>query len=217
MSALNVFVGDDEIHIFTDGAGYHQDGRLACRLAKTFALPDISGALASIGNPVGSLAGLGVAMEVDEAEVGDFATTFAKRLRMAAQQSWAAEQTHLDNCAFVVAGFGPAGPAAYLICTFSENGEPAFTARKVAKYCRPYDARMISVAFDHQNPRDSGLRILEVQRRGAFANEAGLVGNFVGGFAHHVRVARSGLTMAAIKHWPDVIGQKIEPELTRVA
>jgi hypothetical protein len=73
--------------------------------------------------------------------------------------------------------------------------------------------------YDTDKPRESGLALLEAQRRALCGILAipGSAAHVVGGVAHHTIVAKDGVTTSIIRRWGDLVGEKIEPERVREA
>jgi hypothetical protein len=65
--------------------------------------------------------------------------------------------------------------------------------------------------YDADKPRESGLALLEAQRRTAcrlIAIDSQGV-HVVGGVAHHTVITRDGVSTSIVRRWPDKIGERI--------
>lgn len=122
MSAINVFVCDDLVHLITDGAGY-LDGKLNAVVQKACILPHLNAAIAVRGpldilHQLNVLAACFPSIETMERELPrDLPIIFGDRI------DESPDHWHFD---LVVAGVQATGPFAWLISSLPRPEHPAF-------------------------------------------------------------------------------------------
>lgn len=212
MSAINVLVQSDCVHLYTDAAAYQPDGRLDGIVQKARSMPHLNCAAAMRG----AFVGFAPIME----EISAAGTSFdAQRENMPRLlQACAVAYDHLlSQCSHgpefevIIAGISETrGPSAYLVPSHDHYGEPWSIIDLEGLSATPASGvvhqRINEIAAgrnaDQLDPITDGLAIMEAQR-------AEGSGAFVGGFAQLTTVDADGVHSRIIHRWPDRIGRKV--------
>ena len=215
MTALNVHVADDAVHLITDGLTYSATDLAAFgRMSKVQLLPWINAAYATAGDAAAGLTLLSGFADMTFDTFDEFVADVERSLRVTTERLRAHGLRQLDNCEIVFGGWSDSRQRfeAYAVATFGDRAKPSFVPRPIAgAYSRPYDATMIGKKFDPARPEETGMALLQTQR-GIVAEIAGGVrGSGVGGFGHHTIIRRDEIVSRMIGKWPDIPGQPLEP------
>ncbi|MGE0524379.1 MAG: hypothetical protein AB7O60_15265 [Variibacter sp.] len=222
MSALNVFVTPDAVHLWTDGAGYDADGTLLSIEQKIA----INGAMPAVIASRGSV--LFLALLAEEAKnrhstfdglVGgaiDLVRTLTEMQAAPILAACCAKE--LDFC---FAGWSAerGRPEAYLLYNHETCGLPRWQMIPIpsgAGMIQPSDdallARLRNRGFDPAggafDPVAHGAGIMREQRF-PFRRPDGREIVAVGGFAQHTMLTRDAITTRVVERWPDRVGEKI--------
>ena len=213
MSAMNVFVSDDRIDLFTDTVIYDlaKNGAVHGFGSKVIPLPHQGAVLAGTGYSwvtifmAGAIAGSGAERFDDLAE--NISTIVQKEIASMP----AAASTSFGKFEILIAGFSEKRNAAeaYVLYGYSHLGWPAYHVKKFKKYVSP--AANVP-KFDEAEPSASGLAIMEAQRAALCGtlDAPGVQMHCVGGAAQHTTILPNGISMAVLKRWPDAIGLPVQ-------
>lgn len=211
MSAINVLLQSNAVHVFTDAAIYQPDGALVGIGPKQRLLPHLNAAMAMRG------AYLGLAPIAEELSAAPSFDALREGV-VPTLQACAEYYAHLLNqCAagpdfeIVVGGVSETtGPSAYIIASHNRYGEPwtilDLEGLSVTPANEAVQRRISEIAngraADDLDPAVDGLAVLEAQR-------AGDAGAFVGGFAQLTTIDPAGLHSRILRRWPDEIGKRV--------
>lgn len=211
MSAINVLVQIDRVHLYTDAAIYQPDGELAGIGPKVRLMPHIHAAIAMRG------AFLGLAPIAEELSAASSFDALRAGI-VDCLKKCAVSYAHLLNqCSagpdfeVVVAGMSETtGPSAYLVASHSRYGDPwsivDLSGLSVTPASDPVHQHVFAIAAgrdaDQLDPVADGLAIMEVQR-------AERSGAYVGGFAQLTTIDTECVQSRVIHRWPDKLGEKI--------
>ena len=220
MSAINVIVKSNAVHVLTDGAAYESDGTLSSIGPKVNLMPHQSCAVAfrgpqSVRPILGELIGLA-------------APSFAELKAVIVpllQEASRAYAPLFEGCSagpdfeVVVAGWSDEGPAAYMVASHDRHSTPWEIIPLTGLCITPADEtiheKMLATlptdcTADDIDPATHGLAILEIQRSHLVEND-GIDGKFcaVGGFAQLTTVTPDAVTSRIIHRWPDGIGERL--------
>jgi len=222
MTAINVFIRPDAVHVLTDGAGYAPDGRLLTIEQKVIPLASLSVVLAARG-----IIGL---LHLYAEQISKSFTTFDGLVEGVTAEVWKVIEhsqgkfspgileAHFD---LIIAGWSERRDRAemYLLCNHDTYGIPAWElAQADDGYISPGSeelfarlrARGVDV-FEKLDPETDGLRIIEEQRGMTWPPAAGGEPiRVVGGFCQLTTVRRDEITTRILKRWPDRIGERID-------
>lgn len=211
MSALNAFVATDAVHVFTDSGIYNEQGEMACLMAKVDLLASMPGVVASTG-PVDLSRSLAFVLgKENPATFGELLSGLHGYVAAAVGILEVAKETGLETFEIIIAAYDEVEDRPRLARAICMDGKVtvaesnAFRSPKLAPVDIPY--------YETERPRDSGLALLEAQRRALCGILAipGSAAHVVGGCAHHTIVAKDGVTTSIIRRWGDVVGEMIEP------
>lgn len=201
MSAINVFVREDSVHLVTDGAGY-ADGKLNAVVQKACILPHLNCAFAARG-PIEILQELNIVLSgyqsvetMKRALAEDLPLVFSDRID-ADPDHW-----HFD---LVVAGMKASGPFAWLISSLPRPEHRAFELMPIpfAWGSPPVSAAMQGTIGNliTDDPRAAAKAMLEAQRLSTDTT--------VGAYGQMVTIVDEGAYVELICRWPDVLGKPI--------
>lgn len=213
MSAINVLIQKDRVHLFTDGAAYLPDGQIQAILPKGRMLPHVNAAMAMRGAFIGLAP---ISEELSRAASFDD----LKANIVPVLQSCAVHYEHLLNqCScgtdfeVAIAGISEAtGPTAYLVASHGAYGEPWIIHDLGGLSATPANTevhnRIVDIASgreaDRLDPVADGLAIMEAQRAARFDD-----GVTIGGFAQLTTIDADGVHSRIIHRWPDRVGRKV--------
>lgn len=215
MTAINIITTPAAIHMLTDGASYLADGTLGALSSKVYPLPHLSAVL-SVRGPHMMLPLVGATLSMADS-FDDLVAGLADAVR-GVVDAWGGLLTMCDIGAdfdLVVAGFGAAGPAAYVLTSKERDGVPAWKAHRLGPFvAMPWDAAT-EARVEHgltlaeregelDDPEGFLLRVVEAQRR---FHEDGRHG--VGGFAQCTVLDRQGISSRVVRRWDDVMGERL--------
>ena len=211
MSAINVLIQTDRVHLYTDAAIYQPDGQLSGIGPKVRMMPHINAAIAMRGSF------LGLAPIAEELSAAPSFDKLRGGIVDCLKKCVVAYGHLLDQCNFgpnfevVIAGISETGrPVAYLVASHDRHGEPwsivdldglSATPAPDVVHQRIYDIAAGRNA-DQLDPVADGLAIMEAQRA---AGE----GAFVGGFAQLTTIDADGVHSRVIHRFPDRLGEKV--------
>lgn len=211
MSAINVLIQSDRVHLYTDGAIYQSDGELAGIGPKVRMMPHINAAMAMRG------AFLGLAPIAEELSAAPSFDALRAGIIDCLKKCAVAYGHLLDQCSagpdfeVVIAGMSETGgPSAYLVASHSRYGDPwsivDLTGLSVTPASDAVHQSVFDIAAgrdaDHLDPIVDGLAIMETQR-------AERSGAYVGGFAQLTTIDADGVHSRIIHRWPDRLGEKV--------
>ncbi len=215
MTAINIITTPTAIHMITDGASYLADGTLGALSSKVYPLPHLNAVLAARGPHMFlPLAGATLSM-ADSFDA--LAAGLADAVR-GVVDAWGGLLTMCDIGAdfdLVVAGFGEAGPAAYVITSKERDSVPAWEAHRLGPFvAMPWDAAT-EARVEHgltlaeregelDDPEGFLLRVVEAQRH---VEEDGRHG--VGRFAQVTVLDCQGISTRVVRRWGDVVGGRL--------
>lgn len=211
MSAINVLIQSDRVHLYTDAAAYQPDGRLDGIVQKVRSMPHLNCAAAMRGPFIG-FAPIMEEISAARTSFDSLREAMPRLLRTCA----VAYDHLLDQCSespdfeVVIAGISEtAGPSAYLVPSHACYGEPwsiidlaGLSATPASEHVHQRIREIAaSRSPDQLDPVADGLAIMEAQRaKGS--------GAFVGGFAQLTTIDADGVHSRVIHRWPDQIGRK---------
>lgn len=213
MSAINVLIQTNRVHLFTDAAIYQLNGELAGIGPKVRMMPHINAAMAMRGSF------LGLAPIAEELSV---APSFDKLREGIVPCLQACAETYghlLNQCSagpdfeVVIAGMSETGgPSAYLVASHNRYGEPWSIVELAGLSATPASDAVHQRVFATADGRDAdqldpvvdGLAILEAQRAHRFDDVV-----CIGGFAQLTTIDADGVHSRIIHRWPDKLGEKI--------
>lgn len=211
MSAINVLIQNERVHLYTDGAIYQPNGQLSGIGPKVRLLPHLNATMAMRG------AFLGLAPIAEELSAAPSFDGLRDGIVDCLQKCAETYRHLLNQCASgpdfeaVIAGISETGgPTAYIVASNDRYGAPwsvidleGFSATPVNDviHRRLYEIAAGRYA-DQLDPVADGLAIMEAQRA---AGE----GAFVGGFAQLTTVDADGVHSRVIHRWPDQIGRRV--------
>jgi hypothetical protein len=220
MSAINVIQQTRQVHVLTDGAAYHPDGRLIMVGPKISIVPHLACAI-SFRGPKSARPVLTEVMANAASTYDGLKMCIGELLRDCAQ----IYGPLFDECRLgpdfevIVSGWSEArGPEAYLLPTHNRYGGGSFEAMPLEGVtCLPNDETthpeivkvLAGLEADDVDPERHGLAVMEIQRAHPFAHEGfseGFCG--VGGFAQLTTVTADGISTRIVRRWPDVVGER---------
>jgi hypothetical protein len=209
VSALNAFVCRDAVHVFTDAGVFDQDGRFLGARAKIDLLPTMAGVIAATGPGDLSRCVAWVLAGENPATFSDLISDFYGTIEKAVAHLRAANEVGLETFEIVIAVFDEQEERPRLAKAISVNGK--VTVAESNAFRSPLLAAGDVPVFDPDHPRESGLALLERQRRTLCGLTAipGSAAHVVGGAAHHTVIRKDGVSMSVIRRWPDEMGEPI--------
>jgi hypothetical protein len=213
MTALNVFLRKDAVHVLTDGAACDPNGDLVKAVSKVFPLAHTNAVLATRGVN-GLLPLLGFA--VDGAPSFDATADIlpAKTREILASVSHAQGGTDLGTLDVVLAGISETrGPACLAVFNHSNYGVPASELQELDGFVSPsnpelfatFEANGLDIHGRDFNPEFDGPWIMSKQRD--------IPGSMVGCFCQLTTVTADEITTRIVRRWPDRVGLLIDPAL----
>lgn len=224
MTAINVVLGRNAVHIISDGAAIDTGGRLAHLMHKVTPVPHLSAAIGVRGVRTT------VSVVIDAVTAGatsydDLHSRIVDILRGTfepARLIWEAKfGPHVLRCDVIVAGWSEQhkGPHAFVVATSDANaaaGLPAWTVVEIAgTLLTPSDSKLAADFARLQLEFDDDAAIALITRQRAIAAPSpdnppapGPYG--VGGFAQITTVGAHGIETRILKRWPDAIGETIK-------
>lgn len=208
MTATNVFVTPDAIHLFSDGTVLDPAGNLIGSASKVFALPQAQTVVGVAGTTL-----LRFSVEANISAGVDSFEDVVRRLPSLAEATRNNPETMLHGQFLVIAAGWSAKAEAFRAVAMTGvdgSGFFAFQPRPVDRFCAPSDFRLDGMAFDPARAEESGIKIMEYQRRGGQITATGPRYS-VGCFIQHTLLTRDAITTKIIHRWPDEIGSQIRP------
>lgn len=215
MTAINVFRQSDAVHIISDGAFYDAAGVLCAIGSKVWTLPELPAAFALRG-PSGLLPRLMERIHGAYRSFDDMLCNIALKIELTRAAGYNLPKGVSPEFDMFIVGWSHERnrPESYIYnserCEL-EEADPYAGAPGVAGF---FDSQGIA-AIDDVKPVEHGLALLEAQRRLLLPNASwdGQSIYGVGGFAEWTRLDANLVTRAVIRGWPDVVGEKIRPDL----
>jgi hypothetical protein len=197
--------------MFTDGGVYAADGSIFLMRAKIELLPAMHGVIAATGAVDFVRA---VNLMIGKANPGTFSDLkdgLADFIRDGVDLGMRAGEVGVDTFELIVAAWDDQEDRPRLL-----KAAPAPNGIRVSEsdlFRSPNLPPLQRPIYDADKPRESGVALLEAQRRAVCGLVAipGSAAHVVGGVAHHTVVARDGVTTTIVRRWPDVVGEKIVP------
>lgn len=204
MSAFDVIVKKDAVHVISDGAGVDAEGRINFIAGKVWPIPHLN-AVVAVRGP--SMAGPFIGPTV-----GSNATSFAElkanaaniiRSSVCALETMWADAPLADKIDFVFAGWSETGPEAFIICSHDRWSVPWTNIPIGGLTNIPGDQAIVdALDLSNLNPERDGVRMLEMKRASSEY--------FVGCFGQLTSIYRDRTESRVICRWPeDVIGTKL--------
>lgn len=217
MSAMNCFVGEREIHLFTDGALYDEGNGFEVKgfTSKVLYLPHLHAAVASTGAGwVTTMLGVELAsacVTCFDDLVSQFSDVFRSMVTKAKTVP-ALPAIGITNV--VLLGISTEdGPAAYSMWSTDMEGVEAYVLCRIHDYRSPTNVLLDEMPFQSSKAAQDGLALMQWQRRevGQLRDGSGACGYGVGGFCQHTIIDDQGIHARIIHRWPDQIGKPINP------
>lgn len=222
MTASNVFVQGECAYLLTDGAVYDSEGVVAAIQCKVAAIPHLRMAVAfsgCVGRAVEACVGFFVRVRTQREAFGGL-PDIAEQLYAAYQadvRREGIERTADFQMYVAMHSLDTGEPQAWILSTnragFGASYEP-WSLRRVHEICAPRVDRQAvfgrvvdltdPASFD---PATDGLTLLEAQRNVVWPNGR----HYIGGKADLTVVSRHGITKHTLREWPDVVGERINP------
>lgn len=215
MSAVNVLVQSNAVHLLTDAAIYQPDGMLSGLTQKVRSMPHLNCAAAMRGGY------LGLAPIMEEISAAGTSFDSLKANMPALLRGCAAQYLHLlDRCAagpefeVVIAGISETdGPSAYVVPSHDRYGEPWTVTDLAGLVALPCDEHLLAEvqriadgrSADDLDPIKDGLAIFDAQRAHPHLSNGDVC--FVGGYAQLTTVTADGIASRIIRRWPDPVGK----------
>lgn len=225
MSVLNCFLTPDAAHVFTDGALFTPDMTVAGFASKVIPLPHFPAVLSAVGSlwitPL-------MAAALAESTLIDFDDLLDAFPRIV--ETSLGKLPNGNTFGHFTAGLAGwsakhGRPAFGCVRTFDEE-LPAFELQRATRYISPsqshiYDGSILSLPFDPARPAESGLSIMQAQRKGRFrainGEDQHKLYHAVGGFCQHTTVTGEGISINVLERWPDQVGRPVTPASKRSA
>ncbi len=207
MTAVNVIVQTDRVHLVTDGAAIDATGKICTLRNKVAVHPHLSAAVAVNGTNV--LHNIVAAVTAEGSTYAEMRSTIVHRLREAMLPIRDAFVRtfgpHVLTGTVAVAGWGERGPEAYLIATgeFTPLLPPWTVVDVPGMYYTPSDSTIESDFADLNVRFDDAAAIDLVSRQRTII--APSLGNWsapiVGGFCQLSTVRRHAIETRILKNW----------------
>lgn len=217
MSAMNCFVSEKAIHLFTDGAKYDTEANFEMKglMSKTLALPHYHAVIAATG--IGWATTM-ICVEITQTEVegfDDLVAQFADIVRSAATKADAiAAMPSIGTTNVILAGWSERnGLSAYALWTAEMDGVEPYHLARINDFRSPTnDYNIDRLAFAEDNAAVDGLALMQSQPRELviLRDGSGRCGYRVGGFCQHTVIDGQGIHMRGLPRWDDVVGEPVE-------
>ncbi|MDB5579628.1 MAG: hypothetical protein JWR80_4804 [Bradyrhizobium sp.] len=216
MSAVNIIVQSDAVHLLTDGACYNDDGTMIAIGPKVTAIPHLSCAVAFRG-PQSARPILSELIGISAPTFDTMRASVADLLRRAAEAYAPLFEQCSQGADFeaIVAGISETdGPYAFIVPSHSRFGTEPFVVVPIGGLtCTPNNDAILAeivaalpadCAADDIDPQTHGLAVMEIQRAHLIDNN-GIDGHFaaVGGFAQLTTVTSEAVVTRILHRWPD--------------
>lgn len=215
MSAMNCFIGTNDVHLFTDGANYDTDagGEVRGISSKVLPIPHLCAVVCSVGTGWATTM-IGVELTLTHvADLEDLIEAFPSIVLSTAQKAEnipAMPPIGITN--FLLCGWSEvSGPVAYSLWTADMDGCRAYEMNQVRDYRSPSNRHIQRMDIRPHEDEQQGLALMQVQRDtlGVLRDGSNRCGHLVGGFCQHTVVSKDGIYMKAIHRWDDSIGAAI--------
>jgi hypothetical protein len=168
VSALNAFVTDDEIQIFTDGACIDLEtkpGTFAGWFSKVHHDAKCGAVFGCLGSPLGHILVLSAMTEAFPHSFDHAAGLFGPTLKRRFAELPSTVKLSPDAI-YLIAGFSESTGKGKIVVVpgFNERGDGAYAPQTVTKYLAPYKPGFAEI-WRPEAPAESGLQLLEAQRR----------------------------------------------------
>lgn len=210
MSALDVFVSENRVDIYTDGAVYTKDGEIAGLMSKALAIPQMCGAVAWVGAPQTGFIAAEIIGDMALCSIDAVQDRFGNKLRELYSP------VGFGPLPFEIVVVGKANDGSIRALHYARDSQPdgrkPFQAKVIRKFCTPYSGCFKSALDEFNGSPEAGLHLMGEQRRYKFVAPETQIEMFaVGGFCQHTAISDDGVSMRVLRTWPDEIGNKIEP------
>ena len=228
MSAVNIIRVPDAVHIFTDGASYHADGRLGAVGQKVWPLAHLNAALICRGPHL-----------LMPSLIGRISTVFASfdelvaGIVQLAMIAFAEHKATLDCCELgpdfdlFIAGWSEARGRgeSYVVCSHSTHVEAWSLAPLDDVALSPFNDEFglwMTANAERLAATDSmsemGAEMMEAQRgiKGDHAGKGAPI-HGVGGFCQWTMITPCTITTGIVRRWPDAIGEPLGIEVMGLA
>ena len=218
MSAANVVITRDAVHLFTDSAACDGLGRVERLVSKVRTLPGGRCAIA-IRGPLGALDALAEILPTLGRDVDQLRAVAADgRLRVALsrwRQALRGRFALTFDYDVTVVGWGEHGPAAFLFSSHRKMRRD--DGSSVAQTFEPFDITrgnvMPAIRLPEGAERDPLAAMPEIMRRQRDHREPSILlpkgRRFVGGFVEQTTVTRDGAVTRRVGGWHEPVGQVI--------
>lgn len=240
MTAVNIFTSATEAHVFTDGAYFSVDnGELQSIESKPFPFPHLNAVLAVQGlDFIPRVLGLFVGTKgyqdfdgLSDNFAGIVRECIPEAVKIGAPASWGPFRAYLVGWSD-----RESKPVTRAVYGHKERGIPAFTLFTPQKVIHPL-ADNQTYLFDHSNPAQSGLALMNIQRgmwraiggqnvspdemkknlKATRMEDRTDAHRVVGRFCQHTIITRDSTTMRVLERWPDKIGERINPVVAQAS
>jgi hypothetical protein len=235
MTATNVFLARDAVHLFTDGANYNDTGILVSVGPKVFTAPHLPLAVAACGARGASLDlghMLAQRFQTFDELVGEVESIFPAFHAVYVDRYVAAgdgTREVAEMMALVLCGFSARRrrAEAYFLSTLdipedSDAVVPACSAFKLRQLggvtaiptpnVRLWQAGAMRAGEGEGRLRRNGIELMEAQRRTRYEIANGGTFCTIGGFVQMTTVTADAIRQQVVRRWPeDQVGRKVEP------
>ncbi|NUU44548.1 hypothetical protein [Tardiphaga robiniae] len=220
MSAMNVILQSNSVHLLTDALAYHPDGEIMMIGPKAVPMPHLDCAVAMRG-PAGMRPIFAELIGNGAASFDELRSVIVELLQAGAHNYAPVFEDCRASADFevLVAGISEStGPCSYMVASHDRYGCAWRVVTLAGVTCLPnelglHEKIVASLPLDGDadaiNPAVHGLRILQLQRAHLIANK-GIDGEFcaVGGFAQLTTVTAGSVSSRVIHRWADRVGGK---------
>jgi hypothetical protein len=217
MTATNVIVQRDSVHLVTDGAAIDPTGRLAHLLHKVTPIPHLNAAVAVRGTR--NMASVVVdAISSGASSYDDLQKRIVDILRGTIdpiRPIWEAKfGRSVMQADVIVAGWSGAGPHAYMLATGDHHGAQlaAWTPLEISgTFFTPTDTQLAADFARLQLEFDDNAAVELVTRQRAIARQVSTkkMPCGVGAFVQLCTVHETGIETRILHRWPDRVGSLI--------
>lgn len=216
MTAINLVLTPDALHVFTDGAVCSPTGEIMGLQDKVGLFPHLAACVAVRGT-IAHTRRIQIGLS---GVAGDFQTLIDRAPTIAVEGTLDLVGPHGHGFEMVLAGWSPERGAfeAYQLIHRGEPLPAAWTSSRIGSLVSPYDDEIaaslaaVGIAPGRAPPpvRDFGLAVTTAQRSAASLTLTGARLRTVGGFCQVTTIRRDGITTEILKRWTeDRIGQRI--------